>query len=159
MFADTGYGGSSTACATWNTKHAGKEALATRNAKGYLAGGLLGNTYLAHRVIWCMETGDWPIDQIDHIGGVVGDNRMGKLRDVSASENSRNQKVRCTNKSGIMGVSWREDTKKWRVSIRAHGKRINLGSFSDIQDAFAKRLSAETEYEYHANHGRQEATP
>ena len=37
---------------SWNSRYAGKPALASKNKKGYLYGSLSGSTVRAHRVIW-----------------------------------------------------------------------------------------------------------
>ena len=46
---------------------------------------------LMHRAIWAWHNGCFPTLQIDHINGNGFDNRIGNLREVSQSENMRNQ--------------------------------------------------------------------
>ena len=55
---------------------------------GYISGQLLGKIYKEHRLIWLLNTGTWPEDQLDHINGVRDDNRIENLRE-------------CTNQHGI----------------------------------------------------------
>jgi hypothetical protein len=154
MFVDGAYGGAASSAKTWNKRFAGKEALTTTHNKGHFRGGIFGTNYNAHRVAWALHSGEWPAGQIDHINGNPKDNRIANLRDVSGAENSRNQKLRCTNTSGAMGVHWDAKGKKWRCNIRANGNRIHLGTFTELSEAVAARKSAETAYGFHPNHGR-----
>ena len=45
---------------------------------------------LLHHAVWAICKGCWPEQQIDHINGNKGDNRIENLREVSGSENKRN---------------------------------------------------------------------
>ena len=45
---------------------------------------------LMHHAVWAVCKGRWPTQQIDHINGNKGDNRIENLREVSGSENKRN---------------------------------------------------------------------
>ena len=49
-------------------------------------------------------------------------------------------------KSGIAGVSLREDGVKWRAYIKLDDKRKNLGTFESKDEAIKARLQAEYEY-------------
>lgn len=141
-------------CAQWNSRLAGKEAFTTQTVNGYRQGSILNHKFLAHRVIWAMTHGSWPEHEIDHINGIRDDNTVINMRSASRTENSRNQKMRSTNKSGHMGVCWFKRTKKWHAQIMTSGKAKRLGYFSDLSDAIAARKTAEIKHGYHANHGR-----
>jgi hypothetical protein len=142
------------ACAAWNARYAGKEAFTTDHNEGYRVGKIFGRTYRAHRVIWAMTTGAWPEDQIDHINGDPADNRIENLRAVTQSENLRNAALPRNNTSGAMGVGWHKPAGKWQAQIRGNGKQINLGLFTNKDDAIAARAAAEKKYGFHENHGR-----
>jgi hypothetical protein len=144
------------ACSTWNARYAGKQAFTANDKHGYKQGQIFGKIHRAHRVVWALYYGSWPANQIDHINGDRADNRIKNLRDVTNSENSRNQKFRSTNSSGVMGVHWYSTRKKWVAHLTVNGRYKNLGYFSDINDAIAARKAAEKEYGFHQNHGRQE---
>lgn len=120
--------------------------------EGYLIVGLNGVRHRAHRIIWVMVTGDIP-DQIDHQNGRRDDNRWVNLRNVTNQENSRNQKLKCTNSSGFAGVSWHKRFCKWVAHIRIDGRAKFLGSFNNIDDAVNSRRNAEDIYGFHENHG------
>lgn len=120
---------------------------------GYLVVGVRGKRYLSHRLIWLMETGEWPTGVIDHINGAPSDNRWVNLRDVGLKENAHNlqRARRDNNSSGVLGVSWLKDRKKWRASIRVNGRQIGLGKFNTIEAAHAAYLKAKAVYHPTAN--------
>lgn len=120
---------------------------------GYLLIRINKKLYRSHRLAWFYTHGAWP-NQIDHINGVRTDNRIVNLRDVSSSVNSLNQCISKLNKSGVTGVYFQNNTKKWVAQINGEGKKRNLGCFVDWFDAVCCRKSAEVKYGYHANHGR-----
>ena len=124
--------------------------------KGYRIISIFGKLYKAHRLAWLYTYGKWPEDQIDHINGNRDDNRIDNLRDVSSLENSRNSKIRCTNKSGVTGICRYKRNNKWVAQISVKGKVINLGHFDNFNDAVIARKMAETKHGFHENHGRQE---
>lgn len=137
-------------CHWWNTRFAEKEALTARIKSGYPSGAI-GKKYLAaHRAAWCLHYGEWPNDFIDHINGDRTDNRIENLRVVDNRTNSRNQKIRRTNTSGVMGVRWHATKRRWDVTIG----NCYVGSSADKAEAVAMRRAAEAAEGYHATHGR-----
>jgi hypothetical protein len=141
-------------CSRFNGNYAGKMA-GTLNKEGYVCLRLLGKTLLAHRVIFAMHEGRWPSNQVDHINGIKTDNRPCNLRDVRISENLKNQKMRANNKSGITGVYWVPQKKKWAASISDSGKSVKLGLFKTIDEATMVRRQAEKRLGYSDGHGRR----
>lgn len=124
------------------------------NGTGYLQVSIDYKIYLVHRVIWLWVYGKFPEDQIDHKNHIRSDNRIRNLRDATRQENDRNQSMQKNNTSGVIGVSWRKPSKKWRALITVNGKQIYLGSFKDKSEAAAVRLIAEIKYGFHENHGK-----
>ena len=96
------------------------------------------------RIIYFMVHGEIPqaLD-IDHINGNPLDNRVENLRLATRSQNNKNHKMKSTNKSGVRGVCWHPEKKKWRVQIRHGGKVLHLGFFTNIDDARRAREEAE----------------
>lgn len=105
---------------------------------GYCAIKIDGRDFKAHRLAWLYMKGEWPMAEIDHIEQVAGqhfDNRFENLREASASENSRNQRMQANNSSGYHGVSWHKANSKWVAQIWHHGKRKYLGYFDTAEEA------------------------
>ena len=50
------------------------------------------------------------------------------------------------NTSGVKGVTWDKETRKWYAYISIHRKRISLGRFRDFEEAVKVRKAAEDEY-------------
>lgn len=88
--------------------------------------------FLAHRLIWCWMTGEWPVDQIDHINRIKSDNRWCNLREATRSQNEMN-KIRKPGKSGVRGVTFRAACAKhpWKVTFL--GKHV--GYFATVEEA------------------------
>lgn len=139
--------------ATRNSRVAGKPAFARAHRQGYRVGVVCGRQIFAHRAAWALTYGDWPDGEIDHINHDPADNRLANLRAVTKAENMRNMPMLRSNKTGVTGVYWIEETRKWRAAIRVDRKLRHLGSFADFDDAVQARKAAEREFGFHANHG------
>lgn len=139
---------------TWNARYSGRKTFVSKHPCGYLAGAVFGVSVLSHRVIWALVYGRFPENDIDHINGIRTDNRLSNLRAVSRSENLKNAKVRCTSRSGVIGVGWHSKNKKWRAYVNDGNRHVSLGYFHNKQDAIDARAAASVEYGFHPNHGR-----
>lgn len=82
----------------------------------------------------------------DHVNGNKLDNRKCNLRTVTPKQNQQNKKTSSHSTSGYKGVGWCKQTKKWRVSLFAEGKFLNLGRFSCIKKAIEVYNSAALKY-------------
>ncbi len=103
--------------------------------KGYLYFWFEGRAQAAHRMAWLYVHGEWPKDQIDHINRNPADNRIANLRECTNAENRQNIKPEGYGKSGRLGVV-QDSTGKWRASIGLDGKRVHLGCFDTIEEAY-----------------------
>lgn len=103
--------------------------------------------YLAHRLAWFYVNGEWPSNDIDHINGVRGDNRICNLREATRQENLRNGRGR-PSKSGLKGVNFRSGlTRPWYARIYPEkGRKIHLGYFLTAEEAHAAYCEAATKY-------------
>jgi hypothetical protein len=109
--------------------------------------------YYTHRIVFLMFHGHLP-KLLDHIDGNPLNNKIENLRAATSAENVRNSKLRNTNKSGIKGVCWDKQHKKWSVTIMVSGKNYRIGRFKDLE--LAQLAIEEARNKYHkefANHG------
>lgn len=79
--------------------------------------------------------------EIDHINGNKADNRKINLRICSHNQNMYNKPVYKNNKTGVKGVTYEKS--KYRARIVANKKVIELGCYSNKEDAFEARMKAE----------------
>jgi len=135
----------------WNKRFANQE-LDRKNDKGYKRVFIEGVDYPLHRIIWLWMTGVFPENQIDHINQNKTDNKWENLREVKNSENCKNQKLRSTNKTGIIGTH-KLPSGNIRASITVNGLRIKLGTYTSLEEARLVRKTAEQKYGFHKNHG------
>lgn len=121
---------------------------------GYIRITIDGHRCAAHRIAWMWVHGKWPEGQIDHINHDRSDNRIENLRDVTVSENRKNQIPSKANTSGVTGVSWAARDKRWTTRITVNGKTMSLGNYKDFKDAVSARKAASKKYGFHENHGK-----
>jgi len=114
-----------------------------------------GTSYMAHRLAFLVQTGEWP-NEIDHIDGDGLNNKWSNLREVSRSGNCKNRKRRTDNTSGYTGISWHKVTEKWQAGISVNGERKYLGLYENLDDAVEARKRAERECGFHPNHDRHD---
>lgn len=139
----------------WNTRFAGKPALASVRPDGYLEGFVHRRKVLAHRVVFCMASGEWPVGPIDHINGIRSDNRPENLRMVTVAENNRNRAISKNSQSGVMGVFWNAEKQAFDAEITKNGVKTRLGRFEKFNDAVKARRDAERMLGFGNTHGRR----
>lgn len=137
----------------WNTRYAGKPAGCVSSGTGYLVMSIHNRRELVHRVIWLIQTGEWPVAQIDHQDHQRTNNLWSNLRAVTHAENGRNQSARKARPNAVFGVAKRQDTGKWAARIRINGKTKHLGCFDTHEQACSARKAAERAADFHPFHG------
>lgn len=125
----------------WNIRYAGMPAFYAKNNHGYLQGKVHEKIILAHRAIWAMEHGAWPVHHIDHANGQTTDNRMSNLREATPSQNQWN-KTNTLRDGRVIGVRWAPSRNKWEVRLRAHRKDVYTRYFDSYDEAVAARAMA-----------------
>ena len=145
----------------FNTKCAGKSAakeerrINTANRTTYFRTVLYGKHYATHRIVWALHYGEWPSKGlvIDHINGNGLDNRIVNLRLTTNTGNIRNCRLSKNNTSGVNGVWYHKQCKKWVAELMYNRKKISLGLFEDINDAKLATESARKALGFHDLHG------
>ncbi len=134
---------SADAAKAWNNRNANKKAFTAIDSYGYRFGKIFGRSYRAHRVIWALQTGEWPSNEIDHANGIGSDNSWSNLRETNRAQNSQNTSSRRGSSSKYLGVSRKSGEKNWCAQIRAKDQKRYLGSFeSEIDAALAYDAAA-----------------
>jgi hypothetical protein len=124
-------------CASWNSKFAGREAFTYTTRHGYKQGAVFNRLYLAHRVIWAIQTGEWPTGEIDHADCNGCNNSWANLRKATRCENISNTRRRADNTSGVKGVNWDAARGKWKARINTERREVSLGRFDSLEAAAA----------------------
>lgn len=130
----------------WNTRFAHKEAFTSVKGSGYRHGKIFSKLHLAHRVIWAMQSGEWPKDQVDHIDTDRLNNSWSNLRLASHHQNARNQSFRSNNKSGFKGVHWCKRGRVFIAQISVNWKKIHLGCYTSAEEAYSAYCEASKMY-------------
>ena len=134
----------------FSRRHKGTDPTST-TSNGYLVL-TMDKTYLAHRIIWLMQTGSFP-EFVDHENHTRNDNRWDNLHRIDRQGNAQNKSVNSNNTSGFMGVSFMGSKGKFRANITVNRKQIHLGLFDTAEQANTARQTANQEHLFHPNHG------
>ena len=123
----------------------GNEAGTFRKTDGYRQIMIYRRVYRTHRLVHLYHHG-WTPEIIDHINQNPTDNRIENLRSATRAENAYNCKLRPDNTSGVKGVTWCKNKRKWVARLYANRRCVNLGRFANMQDAIAIVMAARTQY-------------
>lgn len=113
------------------------------NKEGYRIVKVGRKAYPAHRLAWFIVHNQLP-EFIDHINGRRDDNRISNLRSVSHSENMQNKREAMVNNrsSGLLGVTWNKQHKRWQSKLMISKKAHHIGYFDTPESAHAAYLYA-----------------
>lgn len=125
------------------------------NCSGYICIKFNNKLYRAHNLALIISGINIPKGmEVDHINHIKSDNRLCNLRVVTKSENQHNRSMNYNNTSGCCGVSYCSKINKWQARITICTQRVNLGYFTNKEDAIVARKAAEIKYEFHENNGK-----
>lgn len=102
-------------------------------ATGYREIRIDGHTYLAQRLAWFYQTGEWPQFQIDHKNTFRDDNTWENLRPADHSLNGANKRP-TKSRSGIKGVHVIRGG-KFVAQIKVRGFHRTIGVFRTKEEA------------------------
>lgn len=114
--------------------------------RGYWRITVDGCVYLAHQLAWFYVYGAWPEATIDHRDLDKRNNSISNLRLATHSQNRANVPARRNNKSGLKGVTWRQDREMWRANCHIDGRQTHLGYFHTKEEAHAAYRHAATSH-------------
>lgn len=118
----------------------------TKRLDGYIAIQIDGKLYSAHRLAWLYTYGSLPEKDLDHINEIKDDNRIVNLRLATHQQNQQNRsKPYKNNSSGLLGIYWNKQNKKWRAIIEINGKNKHLGYFNTAEQAHDAYLKGKRE--------------
>jgi hypothetical protein len=91
----------------------------------------------AHRVAY--EIANGPFDKAMHVDHICHNRACvspSHLRLVTRKQNAENREgATCRSKSGVRGVSWQAQQKKWLASAGQGGRKYYGGTFNTIEEA------------------------
>jgi hypothetical protein len=102
---------------------------------GYFVADVDGHNLRVHVIIFAMTHRTWPQGEIDHANGIKSDNRPANLRDALRSQNMHNKPKQRNSTSGIKGVHWNAQRRKWQAKIMVDRKVHHLGLYDDPNKA------------------------
>jgi len=104
--------------------------------------------YLASRLAFLYMKGYLPEYQAEHRDRNKINNKWDNLREATRQCNQRNRNVMKNNKTGVTGVCYCKNHKKFKAYIKITLKLINLGYFKNKIEAVKARWEAEKKYNW-----------
>ncbi|WJN64104.1 HNH homing endonuclease [Erwinia phage Mauresque] len=124
-----------------------------KDKDGYIIIKVCGRPYRAHLLAFLFMTGKMP-KKADHKDNVRDNNAWLNLRECNDSQNAQNALIRSDNTSGVKGVYWNKQLKRWVVRIMVNNKRKSCGTYAKLEDAErAAQVAREYYHKDFANHG------
>lgn len=118
----------------WKKDKNGKRAglLAGSKTNHYRTIKFNGKQYGLSRIVFFMFNGYYP-ENVDHIDGDTWNNKIENLRASTPQQNNHNRRISSRNKTGVKGVSFCQQMKKYKAQITLAYKQKHLGYFDDLE--------------------------
>ena len=116
----------------------------------------LGVKYFAHNLAFIYMKGDCN-HEVYHINKNRSDNRWANLSESDRSRSMRRAVARIDNSSGVTGVTFDNERKKWIAQIQINGKHLHLGRHDEFHDAVIARYNEEVKYNWHKDNNDTDA--
>lgn len=113
-----------------------------KKSDGYVYITVDGVKYFAHYLAWLYMYGHFPKRRLGRLNTINHDNRITNITDGPGPVKS----LASNNTSGVKGVKWRKNNKRWAAQITVNGERIHLGEYVEFTRAVCARLEAEVKY-------------
>lgn len=104
------------------------------NGRGWLRGKIKGKHYKLHRLAFLYMTGEFPVNETDHINGIKDDNRWCNLREATRSQNMANIKSGGNSMTGYRGVT-ATSAGNYYATNQKEGKTYRQGPFKCPKEA------------------------
>lgn len=125
-----------------HNRRVGQETGRSRDADGYLRVLIdLGSRRVfkrVHRMIYLMHHGECP-EIVDHVNGIVTDNRIENLRPATVSQNSSNRRLSTRSTTGVEGVRLRHNG-RYQVHLQVDNRTYYRGHYATLEEAAAESL-------------------
>ena len=126
----------------WKSKRKGiniNSPVGGLNNTGYLFVKINYKQYLIHRIIWLLEKGSMPENNIDHINGNRLDNRISNLREADHRKNNGNQDIH--RKGALVGAHFNKAVGRWYAVISIKKRKVSLGRCETSQQAHQRYMA------------------
>jgi len=117
---------------------------------GYRDISICGVRVHASRLANLYMLGYLPEHEMDHRNRIRCDDRWCNIRHVTHSCNVRNTGLSSRNKTGVIGVCWCKERKKWKTQLAINKKQIVNKRFDSFDDAVMCRWEAEKKYDWNS---------
>jgi hypothetical protein len=137
----------------WKTSRCNKikvgNTVSHRGCGGYIQVRIEGRLWMLHRIIWKIQTGNWPTGFIDHINGIRDDNSWSNLRDVTPFVNGQNRKGPDKDSTtGYLGVCFCKQSKKFKAQMTVNKIRVLNKLFDTPEEASNAYQQAKEKYHH-----------
>ncbi len=123
---------------------------------GYLIIKVKGKQFKAHRIVWLLNYGEFPLYELDHINKIKTDNRIENLRESSRFEQCNNISRQPNKETGAIGI-YKDKTKGLlkRFAFNHMGKTYR---FQTLDEAVKAKEKLKNDYKIDEHTSRIKGT-